>query len=341
MPAKIPAQLEETNLLHAFLTSTVGLARIHQGKVRNTYALPNPELLLQVATDRVSINDFVLPCTIPSKGEILTALSIFWFTKVLEKFDNHLVAFGVDGVRNHLPAEAHENVDLAKRAIVVRKLDMIPVECIVRGYLTGSGLKSYDREGHVCGIILPDGLHDGSRLNPPIFTPTTKAEEGHDEDMDCEFVSGKYPGLESRSLGIYAKAAEFALERGVIIADTKLEFGKDALGDEVFTPDSSRFWDKDEWLVAHRAKKSPSPYDKQVVRDWGKTVPLPEGMCDNKAGIGNLDPMDGEHIAFVHGLEVPEQVLAKTAQKYHDIFERLTGMTLKTFQGNHMGCPFR
>jgi len=309
---------------------------IHSGKVRNTYQLDRC-VLLQVATDRLSIFDFVLPATIPGKGEILTALTIHWLTTVLFESDHHLLSSG-SNVRFNLPSVVSKNSDLQKRALVVQALEMAPVECIARGYLTGSGWKSYNKDHTVCGDhLLPEGLFDGARLSDPIFTPSTKAEAGHDENISFEQLVALVghdvaERLRKQSLDTFRRGAEYALERGIIIADTKLEFSIDGmLGDEVLTPDSSRFWDLHEWEQSSANRKSPSSYDKEVVRTWGKTVDTPWGK-----GIQNLDPINIEHLAFVDSLQVPPAVIEETLMRYHQIFVRLTGQTLKDFQRDVM-----
>ena len=319
----IPECVAETQLVKMI---TNKLERVHQGKVRDTFSLPNGNLLV-FATDRISIFDFVLPAVVLDKGRILTALSIFWLTKVLTDTPNHLVAFG-DDIDAYLPTRISSLPNLKKRALVVKKQEMLPVECIVRGHLTGSGWKSYQRDGSVCGIQLPSGLHDGSKLPEPIFTPTTKAEIGHDEDLDSAAVIGQYgEELGQQSIAIYQTIAAHAAQRGIILADTKFEFGQGpTLADEVGTPDSSRFWDTDEWKTAAQQQQSPPPHDKQLVRNWGK-----------EQGIHELDPDTAADLDQVNNLIVPTNILGQTTRTYHDIFERLTGKTLENFTHNTMG----
>ena len=308
-----------------------GLLRTHQGKVRDTY--PSRYCLLLVATNRLSIFDFVLPVEVPEKGEILTALTVHWLNRVFPEVPNHLVAFG-QGVVGWLPVPLRHESSIQKYTLVVKELTMEPVECIVRGYLTGSGWKSYQKNRQVCGHVLPEGLFDGAKLPQFLFTPTTKAEEGHDEHIGAETVSSD---LAIASLDFFRRGSEYAKKRGIIIADTKLEWGRNAshylvLGDEVLTPDSSRFWDAEEWKEASVAGRSPTSFDKEVVRMWGKTVETPWGV-----GIQNLDPCNPDHIAFVHSLKVPKEVIERTVDRYHAIFERLTDMTLRKFQSEIMG----
>jgi len=282
-----------------------GLPLIHQGKVRDVYALPHDELLI-VATDRLSAFDVVLPDPIPGKGEILTQMSNFWFEKTTHVQANHL---STTPLREVLP----ESADFAlyeKRSVVAQRLRGLPVEAIARGYLIGSGWKDYQRTGAVCGIALPSGLRQAEQLPEPIFTPSTKAAVGaHDEnigfDRCVELLGGELAeAVRAATLAIYRFAAGFAAERGILIADTKLEFGLDANGklivmDEMLTPDSSRFWPADEYQVGI----SPPSYDKQFVRDyletldWNKTAPGPS---------------------------VPAEIIEATRAKYAEALQRLT-----------------
>jgi len=273
--------------------------------VRDVYDLG--EHFLFVATDRISAFDVILSPGIPGKGIILTQISNFWFRRFGD-VPNHLVETEFD----RFPEGVREHDSLRGRSIIVRKCEVIPVECVARGYLIGSGLKDYKRTGSVCGIELPKGLESASRLPEPIFTPATKAESGHDENIPFERVvevAGEAVArrLRERTIDLYRRAAEYALERGIIIADTKFEFGLagDELIwiDEVLTPDSSRFWPADGYQVGI----SPPSFDKQFVRDWlettdwDKTPPAPE---------------------------LPEEIVAKTREKYLEAYRRLTGEPL-------------
>jgi phosphoribosylaminoimidazole-succinocarboxamide synthase len=274
-----------------------GLDLYSQGKVREMYDLG--DRLLMVASDRISAFDVVLPTAIPDKGKVLTGLSVFWFDRTADIVPNHFLSTGVpDEVRG--------------RALLVTKLEIFPVECVVRGYLSGSGWKEYRKEGTVCGIQLPGGLRESDRLPEPIFTPATKAEIGeHDENIDfdraAEIVGdrGLMEELRRLSLMVYARAAEHAERHGIILADTKFEFGRRAdgeivLADEVLTPDSSRFWPRDSYLPG-----GPQPsFDKQYVRDW-------------------LDESGWDHSH--PGPELPADVVANTRAKYVEAYERLTG----------------
>jgi phosphoribosylaminoimidazole-succinocarboxamide synthase len=321
--AVIPPSVATTEFHDCLLAA--GLTLVHRGKVRDTYSLPESELWLVVATNRISIFDIVLSTLVPGKGEVLTALTVFWLTQILRDLPHHLVAYG-KGIDDHLPPAARDIVQLHKCALIVHRLPMVSVECIVRGYLTGSGWASYQKQGQICGIVLPAGLHDGSKLVPPLFTPTTKEVAGHDQPLDMAGVLQRYgPGLGDLSITCYRRLADYAAGRGVIVADTKFEFGRDGdlfvLADEVGTPDSSRFWDRSEWEEARQLSKSPTAWDKQLVRDWGITV-----------DVHKRDPAVAEDVAFVHQLTVPPAVVDETTHRYRTIFERLTGYSLTDFQ---------
>lgn len=279
----------------------VGIPR--QGKVRDIYDLG--ELLLLIASDRISAFDVVLPNGIPGKGRVLTQISVFWFRQMEDIVKNHIVATDV----NEFPPELRKYRGMLEgRSMLVKKARPLPVECIVRGYLSGSGWKEYQEKGTICGISLPHGLVESSRLNQPIFTPSTKAEEGHDINIsfeETEKIVGKERAeqLRQMSLRIYSKARDFAEKKGIIIADTKFEFGmyhnELMLIDEVLTPDSSRFWS----AAGYAPGKAQDSYDKQIVRDylltldWDKTPPGPV---------------------------LPSDIVAKTVERYREIMEILT-----------------
>ncbi len=281
-----------------------GTTHVHSGKVRDLYRInagDHAGRMLMVASDRISAYDFVLDSTIPDKGEILTRMSLWWFDQLAGLVGNHVVSTDV-------PAS------VAGRAVICEELEMFPVECVARGSLTGSGLLDYHRTGAVCGIALPAGLQDGSRLPEPLFTPATKAELGdHDENVDYESVVetiGDDAAAELRMLTmeVYGKAHAQALERGIILADTKLEFGRRGdgttiLADEVLTPDSSRFWPAADWQPG-RAQAS---YDKQVVRDW-------------LTGESGWDRTSGEAPP-----PLPDAVVERTRTRYVEAYELLTG----------------
>ena len=263
-------------------TNASGLKLVHRGKVRDVYQVSEAELLL-VATDRISAFDCILPTPIPNKGMILTALSAFWFEQLKDITDNHLLTVDFD----QMPEIVRQTEDFRGRSTLVKKTEVFPVECVVRGYLEGSGWKDYQATGKICGHQLPENLKQGDKLPEPIFTPATKAASGHDENItETEFIDivgeKATEKLKTLSLLIYREASEHALNRGIIIADTKFEFGQDAEGqiiliDEVLTPDSSRFWAAE----AYQPGKSQASFDKQFVRDyletldWNKQPPAP------------------------------------------------------------------
>lgn len=338
MGADIPESVASQQF-HASLEKE-GLIRIHQGKVRDTYTLPGrDDLLFLIATDRLSIFDFVLPGLVEDKGAVLTGLTVFWLTRVLKGVEHHMVACGKE-IAGYLPEGLQVTPEMMKRSMVVRKLKMMPVESVVRGYLTGSGWSAYKRDQAVCGHLLEEGLHDGSHLPAPLYTPTTKAEIGHDEHISAQSVRDEF-GLwqEELTLKVYGQISDFARERGIILADTKFEFGEGGiLGDEVATPDSSRFWDGREWEEAIKEQRSPAGYDKQPVREWGKTQETPFSKDGAPIlGINKLDTENADHLAFVHGLSIPENVLAETTKRYRRIFELLADQSLEDFQKNVMG----
>ena len=292
-------------------TSLPGIERVASGKVRDVYAVG--ENLLIIATDRISAFDCILPQGIPGKGRVLTQMSLFWFEFLRGVVPNHVIAAGVDAY----PAELLPYRDqLEGRSMLVKRCRMEPIECVARGYVSGSGWKDYKRTGAICGIPLPPGMLESEKLPEPIFTPATKAESGHDENIpfeEAERIIGRQTAalLRDLTLLVYGKAAEYAYTRGIILADTKFEFGWSTssanagellLADEVLTPDSSRFWLRDEYSPGGPQKS----FDKQFVRDyletldWNKQPPAPS---------------------------LPREVIDKTAAKYRDAYTRLTGRT--------------
>ena len=291
----------------ASVTVLDDLPLLASGKVREIYEGPNQTLLI-VASDRISTYDVVHPTPIPDKGNVLTGLSVFWFENVVgDIVPNHLIS-ATEG----LPEGARG------RGMIVRKLEMLPVECVVRGYLSGSGWKDYQRTGSVSGIELPAGLRESDRLPEPIFTPSTKADVGHDEAIDfdgaVELVGDRALAQRLRdvSLGVYERAAAHALERGIILADTKFELGLDldgelTLGDEVCTPDSSRFWPADQY---EPGRPQPS-FDKQFVRDWASST-----------GWDRTPPAP----------PIPDDVVARTREKYIQAYELIAGEQFSTWQ---------
>jgi phosphoribosylaminoimidazole-succinocarboxamide synthase len=287
-----------------FESSIKSLPLLHKGKVRDIYAVDAQRMLI-VTTDRLSAFDVVLPTPIPGKGQVLTAVADFWFARLAHLMPNQLTGDAPESV-----VSAEERDQVAGRAVVVKRLKALPVEAIVRGYLVGSGWAEYKRNGQVCGIPLPDRLQLADRLPEPIFTPSTKAAVGeHDENIDfiqCQALLGKDIAAKVRdaAIALYQAAAEYALTRGIIIADTKFEFGLDANGtltliDEVLTPDSSRFWPLDQYRVG----ENPPSYDKQYVRDWLTA-----------SGWNKQSP----------GPALPADVVARTAEKYREALRLLT-----------------
>ncbi len=323
MPALSPKRLAVPTLS--------GLHLLHRGKVRDTYDLGN-RLLLVVASNGLSIFDFVLNAMVDEKGAILTALNHFWLTQLEEiGIKTHLIAAG-SAIDAYLPEELRGNPELQSRALVVRQLKMAPIEFIARQCLTGSGFKDYQKNGEVCGHKLPLGIQDSDALPAAIDTPTTKAEEGHDMPLDADEIRTQYPEETTTLFEAFAHIAERAFESGIVLADTKMEFGRDQdgilyLADEVGTPDSSRFWDRNEWLAGRKkeARKAPPPNDKQLVREWGI-----------EQGINKLDPLLSEDVAKVHALHVPNELLEATTQTYRYIFWRLTWMRLEEYQRERM-----
>ena len=286
-------------------TSIKSLPLISKGKVRDIYSIDDKRLLM-VTTDRLSAFDVIMPTPIPGKGKVLTDITLFWFDKLAGILPNQLTGDAPESV-----VAGDEREQVTGRALVVKRLKPLPVEAIVRGYLVGSGWKEYQEKGSVCGIALPSGLQQAGKLPQPLFTPSTKAELGeHDENIDfprCEEILGKELAAKVRdaSVALYAKAAEYALTRGIIIADTKFEFGLDESGtlhliDEVLTPDSSRFWPADEYVVG----KNPPSFDKQFVRDWL------ESSGWNKQAPGPV---------------LPDEIVTRTAEKYREALNRLAG----------------
>lgn len=290
-------------------TSIKSLPLIHQGKVRDIYAI-NDETMLLVSTDRLSAFDVILPTGIANKGAMLTQMANFWFEKLKHIVPNHLTGIAPESVVTNNSDKAQ----LGSRAVVVKKLKALPIEAIVRGYLVGSGWKEYKQKGTVCGIPLPAGLQEASKLPSPIFTPSSKAALGeHDENISLaqvEALIGKDMTQQVAKVAIqlYTEAAEYALTKDIIIADTKFEFGLDNNGvlhvmDEVLTPDSSRFWPADTYKVG----SNPPSYDKQYVRDWLESIHW------NKAPPAPA---------------LPDEVAKKTSEKYLEAFEKLTGNQL-------------
>jgi len=309
-PARVrPAAPFDTGAGETLFESRLeSLPFLHRGKVRDIYAVDDDKLLV-VQTDRLSAFDVVLPTPVPGKGHVLTALSLFWFRKLTHVIPNHLT--GVEPASVVSPGERSQ---VAGRAMVVRRLKPLPIEAIARGYVIGSGWKDYQRTGAICGVPLPAGLREAEQLPRPIFTPSTKAAIGkHDENIpfaEVEQLIGPEHARAVRdaTLRLYTEAADYARSRGIIIADTKFEFGASAgcevvLADEVLTPDSSRFWPADDYEPG----RSQASFDKQYVRDW-------------------LDQSGWDHTP--PGPELPDDVVANTRAKYVEAYERITGREL-------------
>jgi phosphoribosylaminoimidazole-succinocarboxamide synthase len=291
------------------VTALEGLRHLHSGKVRELYAVGDDQVLM-VASDRMSAYDHVLPTEIPDKGAILTALTLWWFDQLADMVDNHLVTAEVADY----PAELQPHAAFLRgRSMLCRRLEMVPVECVARGYLTGSGFVDYSATGAICGVALPPGLVDGSRLPAPIFTPASKAAVGdHDENVPYETVVAQLgdedaAALRALTLAVYSRAVGIAAERGIVIADTKFEFGRAGggfiLADEVLTPDSSRFWPAAEWSPG----QPQASYDKQYVRDWLRL----------EAGWDRSSPPP----------PLPDRVVAATRARYVEAYEKLTGLS--------------
>jgi phosphoribosylaminoimidazole-succinocarboxamide synthase len=292
------------------MSSSLALDHLASGKVREIYDAGDGRLLL-VASDRISAFDVILPTSIPDKGRVLTALSLHWFALTGDIVPNHVISARLEDF-----PEGARDPELAGRSLLVRRLEMLPLECVVRGYLAGSGWKEYGRSRSVCGIPLPEGLREADKLPQTLFTPSTKATEGHDENITpaqgMELVGEqRYREVERASIALYERAAASALEQGIILADTKFEFGIDSdgslvVGDEVLTPDSSRFWPADTYAPG----SSPASFDKQFVRDWLETQPW-----DKTAP----------------GPELPDEVRDGTAARYREAYERLAGRSFASY----------
>jgi phosphoribosylaminoimidazole-succinocarboxamide synthase len=292
------------------MSSSLALEHLASGKVREIYDAGDGRLLL-VASDRISAFDVILPTPIPDKGRVLTALSLHWFALTGDIVRNHVISARLEDF-----PEGARDPELAGRSLLVRRLEMLPIECVVRGYLAGSGWKEYGRSRSVCGIPLPEGLREADKLPRTLFTPSTKATEGHDENITpaqgMELIGEqRYREVERASIALYERAAAAAAERGIILADTKFEFGLDGdgslvVGDEVLTPDSSRFWPADTYAPG----SSPASFDKQYVRDW-------------------LETLDWDKTA--PGPELPDEVRDGTAARYREAYERLAGRPFASY----------
>lgn len=278
-----------------------------RGKVREVYEIDNQ--LLIISTDRISAFDYILPSLIPDKGKVLNRIAAFWFNYTRDYIPNHIICDEPEKLEQFLP---YAKI-IEKRAILTRKLETFPIEAIVRGYIVGSGWKTYQESGKICGISLPPGLHFADKFPEPIFTPTTKAEKGHDENITFDQMKNligheNADKIKDLSISLFLKAGQYAYEKGIILADTKFEFGKDENGniiliDEIFTPDSSRFWKVEDYSPG----KEPPAYDKQYVRNY---------LLNSTWDRNSVPP------------QLPEEVIAKTREKYLEIYRILTGNSL-------------
>lgn len=290
------------------------LPLLAKGKVRNNYAVGDSQILM-VASDRLSAFDVIMEQPIPGKGILLTQMALFWFNQLRDVVPNHLTGLDPESV-----VQPHEIAQIKERSMLVKRLKPVLVEAVVRGYLAGSGWTEYQQSQSVCGVSLPSGLRNADKLPEPVFTPAAKAAAGeHDENITFEEMSNRIGSELARqirdvSIQLYAKAADYALTKGIIIADTKFEFGLDSDGkltlmDEILTPDSSRYWPVEDYEIAHSSGKNPPSYDKQFVRDWLESVRI-NGASWNKSAPAP---------------ELPQQVIEQTARKYQEAFGRLLG----------------
>src|ERR1035437_5629365 len=349
--AEIPKKLQE-DILSEYLKEN-GLRRIHQGKVRDTYSLADEKLLV-LASARISIFDFVLNALIPKKGEVLTAITHFWLTTVLDNFEHHLIrsvgnprlnaVHDLHGMLPELPIE---------RCLVVKNLKskLYPFEMIFRHYIGGSVFKKYQETSMVGGYKLPANLPKWSKLEKPIFTPSTKEEVGHDINVDTEyfFKTMEEKGQKNEAIRVvkmlaeaYAIACTYAEEKDILILDTKFEVAGLTIVDEILTPDSSRFTLKADWKKSIEEGRDPQFLDKQPVRDWGskiETIFSREGK--RVIGINNLNPENEVHLSYVHGLEVPKEIIKDTTKRYLNLFELITGQDLKFYQTTKMGVKLQ
>ena len=300
-----------------------GLELFHRGKNRDTYIIPrHTHLLLVVASDGISIFDHVLNTLVPDKGGILTGLTVHW-AKIFNRssINHHLVAYGV-GINRFLPADLRGDSDLQSRALVVKRLGMIPVEFIWRACITGSAWKAYQRGEGLCGHVFPQGMQQGDMFPKPIDTPTTKDDAG-DQPLSAELIRDKYGPAVALTDRAFTLASSHAQECGIVLPDTKLEVGLidgvPVVADEIFTPDSSRFWDTEAYEQAHAQGKLPPSMDKDVMRAFGK-----------EQGIDKLSPANPDDVRRVHTIRIPDEIVGQTQVVYHEIFRRLTGREYST-----------
>lgn len=339
--AKIPDKIKQAALVQLLVKA----GKLNgQGKVRDSYKLTikGKEFLLLVASDRISIFDFVLPALVPHKGEVLTALTNFWLTSVLEGYPHHLVdseKFELRNMAYDLSRGMYPDIDPA-RSLLVKIANIPPYEMIYRRHLGGSVFKKYQETGVVAGKTFPPNLPKWSRLDEALFTPSTKADEGHDINISQEQYYLGMEGLGQKAEGkasvkffskVYNDAYEYAAERGILILDTKFE-GLNMLADEVLTPDSSRFTTDKDWQLAIKEGRDPIFQDKEPVRIWGKLIETPFGVT----GIQKLNPDEDAHVEFVHSLTVPAEIINEATRRYQGIFTKLTGYGLEVYQKEFM-----
>jgi phosphoribosylaminoimidazole-succinocarboxamide synthase len=324
---------------------------IYQGKVRDTYDVGRifPDTLLMLASNRISIFDFVLNALVPKKGEVLTALTHFWLTKILNAFPNHLVESKKYQGRNLAFEMKHDSTGALaalcdiplERTLAIKRAQVMLWEMVYRHHIGGSVWKEYQKNGTVAGELLPPGLRKWAKLDAPAFTPTTKSPDGHDEPVTVkEFMERTgFEGISAAEIlsNIYRIAYNYGDSRGILILDTKFETDGHMVVDEALTPDSSRFVDKADWQEAINAGREPRFLDKEPVRIWGRGVMTPfRDATGYIMGINNLKTDDPKHLAFVHSLPVPEKVIAETTARYLEIFLRLTGMHLEEYQKTYL-----
>lgn len=345
--ANIPDKVRKAALVNPLLPFLV-----HQGKVRDTYDLNRffPDILLMVASDRISIFDFVLNALVPKKGEVLTALTHFWLTQVLAGFRHHLAESRKYQGRNLAFEMKHDSTgDFAclqaiplERALAIKRSEVMPFEMVFRHHLGGSVWKEYQKTGAAAGEPMPPGLKKWDRLEEPAFTPTTKESDGHDRPVtvrgfdQIEGIAGMMAAEILRDM--YREAYRYAASRGILILDTKFEWGGEMVVDEVLTPDSSRFVAEADWQAARAEGREPRFLDKEPVRIWGRGVvtSFRDQSGEWIIGLNNLETDNPEHLAFVHSLPVPEKVIAEATERYLEIFSRLTGMPLEDYQEMHL-----
>jgi len=333
--AKLPKNVAEAAIIPSLREHLIS-----QGKVRDTYAVPGyDDFLLLCASDRLSIFDFVLSVLVPFKGEVLTALTRFWLVDVIKDVVDHLACSEAPPYQNLVVDVAKQYPDLpVSSCLMVRKINVLPYELIFRAHIGGSVWGQYQKDGIVAGIKLRPGLTKWAKLNNALFTPSTKSADGHDVNVPAQQFFAEMGERGDAIVDMchlaYQQAYDYAAARGIIILDTKFEGSWDCIGDEVLTPDSSRFTDIEGWRQALEKGGDPPFYDKEPVRTWGRTVLTPFHDMNGEliVGLKGLDPTNDDHLAFVENLEVPAEVIEAASQRYLDIFQRLTGVSLEEYQ---------